>query len=219
MQLTTRHPWRLSPERAVQLQRQMAGQVCLADDLDEVHSVAGVDVGFEDSGRTTRAAVVVLEYPGLELVETALARSKTVFPYIPGLLSFRELPAVLRAMKKLKTLPDLILCDGQGYAHPRRFGIACHLGRLTGIPSIGVGKTRLLGEYTAPEDRRGAWSPLHDRGEIVGAVLRTRVQVKPLFISQGHRVSLETAIDYVMAATTRFRLPETTRRAHRLASA
>lgn len=189
------------------------------DDLPErIEGVAGVDVGFEDEGRITRAAVAVLRYPELNLVDRAVARLPTAFPYVPGLLSFRELPAVLEAIRLLSIRPDLFLCDGQGLAHPRRFGIACHLGVLLNAPSIGVAKTRLWGACGEPPDVRGAWTPLLDGGETIGAVLRTRVGVKPLFVSVGHRVSLETAIHWVLACTTRFRLPETTRQAHRLAS-
>jgi len=218
LRLKTTHSWQLSVAEAVKLQRQLAPCVNLQDEIDPVNTVAGVDVGFENNGNITRAAIAVMSYPGLELHESAIARCKTVFPYIPGLLSFRELPAVLKALKNLETLPDIFLCDGQGYAHPRRFGIACHLGVLTGIAAIGVGKTRLLGKYEEPANERGAWSPLTDREETIGAVLRTRTGVKPVFISQGHRVSLLTAIYYVMQCTTRFKLPETTRQAHRLAS-
>ena len=181
--------------------------------------VCGIDVGFEEDGKVTRAAIVVLAFPSLELVEHALARRPTSFPYVPGLLSFREIPAVLEALAKLKTRPDLLLCDGQGIAHPRRCGLASHTGLAAGLPSIGVAKTRLIGEHREPGRRRGAWAPLRDAGETIGAVLRTRSGVKPVYVSIGHRVSLPTAIRYVMACCTRYRLPETTRWAHHLASA
>jgi deoxyribonuclease V len=180
--------------------------------------VAGVDVGFRDQGRTTIAAVAVLAYPSLLLVEQALSARPTSFPYVPGLLSFREIPALLEAMEKLIQLPDLILCDGQGIAHPRRLGIATHLGILTGIPTIGVAKSRLIGSHEEPAEEKGAWVPLLDGEERIGAVLRTRNRVKPLFISCGYRISLETAISYVLACTPKYRLPETTRAAHKLAS-
>lgn len=212
------HPWNLSPAEAMAVQRELRARVILADRLGPVRRVAGVDVGFEADGAVTRAAVAVLGYPQLELLETALARRPTEFPYVPGLLSFRELPAVLGALAQLRDPPDLLLCDGQGIAHPRRLGIASHLGLLVDIPSIGVAKTRLCGVYADPPNERGAWTPLRANGETIGAVLRTRPGVKPLYISSGHRVSLETAIDYVMACCTRYRLPETTRWAHRLAS-
>lgn len=218
MKIVQRHPWGLSPQQAVALQQQLRGEVVREDRLGPVRHVAGVDVGFEDDGAITRAAVAVLAFPALELADYAIFRAPTRFPYVPGLLSFREVPAVIGALEKLAIIPDLLLCDGQGIAHPRRFGIASHLGLLCDIPSIGVAKTRLTGEHGLVPEGRGEWAPLMDRGEVVGAVLRSRVGVRPLYISIGHRVSLETAIDYVMACVTRYRLPETTRWAHRLAS-
>lgn len=212
------HPWNLLPREAIALQEALKGSIITEDRLSPVNRVAGVDVGFENEGSITRAAVAVLSYPQLELVESAIARRPTSFPYVPGLLSFREIPAVLDALKKLLNPPDLLLCDGQGIAHPRRLGIASHLGLLVDIPSIGVGKTRLWGKHGAVPEEKGAWTPLRDGVEIIGAVLRTRVGVKPLYISSGHRVSLETAIRYVMGCVRRYKLPETTRQAHRLAS-
>lgn len=212
------HTWDLTPKEAVALQRRLAPRVIREDRLGPVRRIAGVDVGFENDGRITRAAVAVLDFPELALLEHSVARMPTRFPYVPGLLSFREVPAVLEAVGKLPSLPDLLLCDGQGIAHPRRFGIACHLGVLLDVPSIGVGKTRLVGEHDELPQEQGSWVPLEDHGETVGAVLRTRDGVNPLYISVGHRVSLETAIRWVMACVTRYRLPETTRQAHRLAS-
>ena len=212
------HSWNLSPTEAIALQRELRTRLILNDQLGIVRRVAGVDVGFEASGTLTRAAVAVLRYPELEVLETAIARRPTEFPYIPGLLSFRELPAVLDALEQLREPPDLLLCDGQGIAHPRRLGIASHLGLLVDIPSIGVAKTRLCGMHDPLPDRRGAWTPLRINDEIIGAVLRTRSGVKPLYISPGHRISVETALAYAMACCTRYRLPETTRHAHRLAS-
>lgn len=218
MQLKIDHPWNLTPAEAIALQRALRGRIMTEDRLGPVQRVAGVDVGFEDQGAVTRAAVAVLSYPQLALLETAVARRPTGFPYLPGLLSFREIPAVLDALEKLVTLPDLLLCDGQGIAHPRRLGIATHLGLLMDIPTIGVAKTRLWGTHGKVPEERGSWTPLWDKDEMIGAVLRTRVGVKPLFISPGHRISLATAIDVVLGCTTRYRLPETTRHAHRLAS-
>jgi deoxyribonuclease V len=218
MKIVQRHAWNLTPKEAIALQQQLRGEVERHDRLGPVRHVAGVDVGFEAGGTVTRAAVAVLAFPSLELVEQAICRMPTGFPYVPGLLSFREVPAVIGALERLRIEPDLLLCDGQGIAHPRRFGIACHLGVLCDIPAIGVAKTRLTGEHEEPPQERGAWVPLMDRGETIGAVLRSRAGVRPLYISGGHRISLETALDYVMACTTRYRLPETTRWAHRLAS-
>lgn len=213
------HRWDLSPTEAIALQRELASRVEAVDRLPAaIRRVAGVDVGFEQEGRVTRAAVAVLSFPDLAPLEQAVARAETSFPYVPGLLSFRELPAVLGALEQLSALPDVILCDGQGRAHPRRFGIACHLGLLLDIPTVGVGKTRLVGEFREPGPNRGDWAPLTDRGEVIGAVLRTRPGVNPLFISGGHRVGLDSAIRLTLACVTRYRLPETTRAAHRLAS-
>ena len=200
------------------LQEKLRARVVHEDRLGPVRHVCGVDVGFEAGGTITRAAVAVLSFPALEPVESAIARRKTSFPYVPGLLSFRETPAVLDALGRLKTAPDLLLCDGQGVAHPRRCGLASHIGLAANIPSIGVAKTRLIGVHRDPPDRRGAWAPLVDAGETIGAVLRTRAGVKPVYVSIGHRVSLATAIRFTLACCTRYRLPETTRRAHRLAS-
>ena len=143
---------------------------------------------------------------------------RTRFPYVPGLLSFREAPAALAALGQLKTSPDILLCDGHGLAHPRRFGLACHLGLLSGLPSIGVAKSLLTGEHAPPAQERGAWTPLLDGGEVIGAALRTRPGAKPVYVSIGHRISLESALQVVLRCTGRYRLPETTRQAHRLAS-
>ena len=200
------------------LQAELATQVVREDTARKVRCVAGVDVGFEDDGKVTRAAVAVLGFPGLALADRVVVREPTRFPYIPGLLSFRETPAVLAAFERLRAVPDLVLYDGQGIAHPRRFGIASHVGLLLDTPTIGVAKTRLVGEHRQLPERKGAWVPLVDHGETIGAVLRTRAGVTPLYVSIGHRVSLEGAIRWVMACTTRYRLPETTRWAHHLAS-
>lgn len=212
--------WPKSVAEAKAVQEALRGRVIVMDKLGKVNAVAGIDVGFEADGAVTRAAVVVLDFPSLEFREQALAREPTRFPYVPGYLSFREIPAVLAAMERLKTEPDLLLCDGQGIAHPRRFGLACHLGVLTDIPSIGVAKSRLIGAHDTLPRPKGSWVPLVDApsSEIIGAVLRTRVGVKPVYVSVGHRVSLETAIEYVLRCTPKYRLPETTRWAHKLAS-
>jgi deoxyribonuclease V len=216
--ISQRHPWVLTAEEAIPIQKQLQQEVITTDQLGPVRLVAGVDVGFEAEGTITRAAVAVLRLEDLTLHAQAIARRPTTFPYIPGFLSFREVPAVLDALAKLTHSPDLILCDGQGIAHPRRFGIASHIGVLTDVPTIGVAKSLLVGRHGEVPDQRGSWVPLMHRSERVGAALRTRPGTKPVFISSGHRISLETAIDYVMRCTTKYRLPETTRFAHRLAS-
>ena len=218
--------WPTTFEAAQALQEQLRSQVITSDDIGEVRAVAGVDAGYEpdsDAGRATdrvlaRAAVVVLEYPSLRPLDYAIARSQATFPYVPGFLSFREAPAVIAAIEQLRVRPDLLICDGQGIAHPRRFGIACHIGLLTNIPAIGCAKSLLVGRHAPVPDERGASVPLIHQREQVGVALRTRPGTKPLFISIGHRISLATAIEYVMSCTTKYRLPETTRAADGLAS-
>lgn len=212
------HPWRVSVPEARQIQLELAGRVITEDDFGEVNTVAGIDVGFEDGNQTARAAVAILSFPDLDLIDQAVVRRPVEFPYVPGYLSFREIPAALQALERLDRQPDLILCDGQGRAHPRRFGLASHLGVYIDRPTIGVAKSRLIGEYREPGYLRGSHTPLVDGTEIIGAVLRTRTRIKPLFISIGHRISLPTAIDYTLRCCTRYKLPETTRWAHRLAS-
>ena len=214
-----RHAWDLSPAAARDLQLTLAGQVEPHDRFGDVVLVAGIDIGFEQAGRITRAAVAVLRLPELALVESALARRPTDFPYVPGLLSFREIPAALEALAALATSPDLLLCDGQGFAHPRRFGLACHLGWLLEVPCVGVAKSRLIGSFAEPGPAPGAWTPLLDGEQTIGGALRARVGVKPLFVSIGHRVGLPSALRLTLACTDRFRLPEPTRLAHQLASA
>ena len=219
MDFTYPDVWPETPTAAIALQQELRSQVRLQDDLPpQVQTVAGVDVGFENGGNTTRAAVVVLEFPSLQLVDFALEKRPTSFPYVPGLLSFREIPTILDALATLKTTPDLILCDGQGIAHPRRLGIACHLGLVIDRPTIGVAKSRLIGNHTELPPEKGAWVPLLDNGETIGAVLRSRTNTNPLFISPGHRITLATALEYVLRCTPKYRLPETTRLADRLAS-
>ena len=212
------HSWNLTPSEAKSVQQNLRSEVIREDTFSPPERVAGVDVGFEQAGKITRAAVAVLGFPDLQLREQAIARIPTSFPYVPGLLSFREVPAILSGIEELHQKPDILLCDGQGLAHPRRFGLACHLGVLTGIPSIGVAKTRLIGKHEELPDEKGSWVPLLDKGEMIGAVLRTRKGVKPIYISIGHKISLNTAIEIVLACTTRYKLPETTRAAHHLAS-
>jgi deoxyribonuclease V len=219
MKIYQRHTWSLTVDEAIKIQEKLKDEVITEDKLKEpIQYVAGVDMGFEADGTISRAAVAVLSFPDLQLQETSLARRPTTFPYIPGFLSFREIPAVLDALEKIKTIPDIILCDGQGIAHPRRFGIACHLGLLVDMPTIGVAKSLLVGKHQEIPDIRSSWQPLIHRGETIGAVLRTRVGVKPIYVSSGHKVSLPTAIDYVLRCTTKYRLPETTRIADKLAS-
>jgi deoxyribonuclease V len=218
--------WPTTFEQARALQDQLRSQIILTDALGDVRAVAGVDAGYEPDPNASagseqvlaRAAIVVLEYPSLQPLDYTVARSPTTFPYVPGFLSFRETPAVIAALAQLRVRPDLLICDGQGIAHPRRFGIACHIGLLADIPSIGCAKSLLVGRHAQLPDERGAYVPLIHQREQIGVALRTRPGTKPVFISAGHRISLPTAIDYVMSCTTKYRLPETTRAADGLAS-
>lgn len=212
------HRWDVTPEQAIIIQENLRGQVITEDAFPPLRTVAGVDVGFEEEWTITRAAVVVLSYPQLDVVEQNIARLPTSFPYVPGLLSFREIPAVLEALDGLRALPDLVICDGQGIAHPRRMGIASHLGVITGLPTIGAAKKRLFGHHGEVPLERGGWVALRHKHETIGAVLRTRAGVKPIYVSPGHKISLATAIEVVLSCTPKYRLPETTRHAHRLAS-
>ena len=218
VELKFQHPWQVTPKEAMAIQQELRVMVSLRDDFSPPGLLAGVDVGFEDKNRITRAAVAVLSYPQLELVEYAIARRPTTFPYVPGLLSFREVPTVLDALEQLSVMPELLLCDGQGVAHPRRLGVASHLGVLLDIPAIGVAKSRLIGSHDEPGEEKGCWTPLYEGEELLGCVLRTRTRVKPLYISPGHRIGFDSAREMVMNCVTRYRLPETTRWAHRLAS-
>lgn len=211
-----RHPWDLTPKEAVELQRELAQRVKLEDCEATVHTVAGVDVGIK--GDLARAAVVVMAFPELNVLESVAVERPVTFPYVPGLLSFREAPAILEALARVESVPDVLLFDGQGYAHPRRMGIATHVGILLDHPAIGCAKSRLCGTYEEPASARGSYAWLRDGGELVGAVVRTRADVKPVFVSAGHKVRLDTAIGLVLRCAKGYRLPEPTRRAHRLAS-
>ncbi len=210
------HKWDLPPQEAMALQNRLATKVSLTDSDKTVQFVAGIDVGFPEHGRITKAAICVFSWPDLGLVESQTASRNTSYPYIPGLLSFREMPAILDAFYKLTTRPDLCLCDGQGIAHPRGFGIACHFGLLTNIPSIGVGKSKLVGRHNKVPNKKGSWEKLVYKNKIVGAALRTRESVKSLYVSPGHLISLESSIIWVMRLLTRYKLPEPIRAADKL---
>jgi deoxyribonuclease V len=219
MKITPLHRWTISPQEAIELQKQLAYEVIQADKLPEpIRTVAGIDLGYDAKTDTCRAVVVVLKFPELELVEKAEAVMPIQFPYVPGLLSFRETPVAVKALEKLENAPDLILCDGQGYAHPRRFGIACHIGLIADVPTIGVAKSVLVGKFENLGETRGSTAEMIHRKEQVGVALRTKDKVQPVYVSVGHRISLETAVDYVLQCTPKYRLPETTRLADNLAS-
>ncbi|MBF0675434.1 MAG: deoxyribonuclease V [Pseudomonas sp.] len=201
------------------LQKQLATQVRLQDDfVSPLRLIAGVDVGFEEGGTVTRAVAVLLDAQSLETLAEVLVRRPTSMPYVPGLLSFRELPALLQALGELPEVPDMLFVDGQGIAHPRRLGIAAHLGVASGLPSIGVAKQILVGEHGELGPQRGAQVELYDKDDWIGTVLRSKDSVRPLIVSPGHRVSLVTAPQLVSRYLTRYRLPEPTRLADRLAS-
>ncbi|MGL4651433.1 MAG: deoxyribonuclease V [Caldilineaceae bacterium] len=208
------HPWDVTTGQATEIQRQLASLVRAEPMTVPPTTIAGVDVSVH--GDEAQAAVAVLAYPSLDILNHALWRGPVAYPYVSGLLSFREVPAVLRALEQLPELPDLIMADAQGIAHPRRVGMAAHLGILLDVPVIGVAKSRLVGEFVEPDDYPGARSPLLAGGEQLGEVVRTRAGVKPLFISIGHRVTLAEAVALVLACCTRYRLPEPTRQAHLL---
>lgn len=220
MKIAQHHAWPQSLEEAIAIQQQLRTQVITQNQLQEpVQYVAGVDMGFTADGTISRAAVAVLSFPDLQVMETTIAYRPTSFPYIPGFLSFREIPAVLDALEKVKITPNLILCDGQGIAHPRRLGIASHLGVILDMPTIGVAKSLLIGKHQELSEIKGSWQPLIHQSETIGAVLRTRTGVRPVYVSSGHKISLLSAIDYVLRCTTKYRLPETTRIADKIASA
>ncbi len=211
------HSWDLSPKAAADLQRELAARL-VSDSplaLDEIETVAGVDVSVNRGW--SRAAVVVMRLPQLEIVETALAAEATRFPYVPGLLAFREGPVALAAIAKLRRRPDVFLFDGMGQIHPRKLGIAAHLGLWLGRPTVGCGKRHYIGEYAEPGLARGGRSDLRYRGERLGVVLRTRTRVKPVYVSVGHLAELESAVALVLACAPKYRLPAPIRAAHQAA--
>lgn len=212
------HEWALTPEKAIALQRTLASQIIREDRLGEVRFIAGVDMAINEQHEAARAAVVLLSFPEMEIVEKHVYEEPIRMPYVPGLLSFREAPPVLGAFKKLRQKPDLVMVDGQGIAHPRRIGIGAHLGLWLNIPTIGCAKSILSGHYKKDElgEEAGSWVPLIDKHEVIGAVVRTRTKVNPMFISVGHLISLETSIRYVLACSKGYRLPEPTRQADKL---
>lgn len=219
MQIKPLHDWNLSPREAIELQKQLAYEVIKEDEFAApIKTVAGIDLGYDAKNDTSRAVVVVLKFPELELIEKSEAILPIQFPYVPGLLSFRETPVAIKALEKLQNAPDLILCDGQGLAHPRRFGIACHIGLLADVPTIGVAKSLLIGKFENLAETRGSLAPLIHKNEQIGVALRTKDKVQPLYVSVGHRISLETAVQYVLRCAPKYRLPETTRLADKLAS-
>ncbi|WP_433326504.1 deoxyribonuclease V [Spirillospora sp. CA-294931] len=217
MEVPDRHPWPATPEEAEAVQDRLRPLLDLTGPgPSDPGTVAGLDVSYAEGSDRLAAAVVVLDAATLDVVEESVVLGTAAFPYVPGLFAFRELPALVEALRALTTTPDLLVCDGYGLAHPRRFGLACHLGVLTGLPTLGVAKTGFVGTYDPPGHERGAASDLVHDGEVVGRVLRTQDGVKPVFVSVGHRVDLDTACRHTLALAPGYRLPETTRRADHL---
>jgi deoxyribonuclease V len=210
------HRWDLTPREAVEVQQRMRNMVRLRPLAQPVGVIAGADISYNKFSETVFAGIVVLSLPDLRIVETAGVRSVAKFPYVPGLLSFREAPSLLEAWEKLKTKPDVLMLDGQGIAHPRRFGIACHVGVLLDWPTIGCAKSILVGGYGELGLEAGSRSPLVDKGEQVGVALRTKSKVAPVYVSPGNLMDLDSAVDLVLRSTTKYRLPEPTRQAHLL---
>lgn len=213
------HSWNVTPREAAKIQTQLRPELELTDRLPIVRRVSGADLAFDLDGNRAIAGVVVYTFPEMEEVERLWGETQVTFPYVPGLLSFREAPALLRIFERLKTAPDLILCDAHGYAHPRRLGLTSHLGLLLDTPTIGCAKSLLVGTHEPVPVRAGAWTPLRDGDEVIGAVLRTRTDVRPIYVTQGHRVSLATALKFVRAVLDGYRIPRPTRDADHFVAA
>lgn len=208
------HPWNVSYREAICIQEKLRANISLSNSARAISLVAGADVSYSKRGGEAVAAMVVLSYPDLELMDEAFVRGRISFPYIPGLLSFREAPLLIRAFRRLRHLPDAVLYDGQGIAHPRGFGLASHMGVLLDLPSIGCAKKKLVGDFQEVGLQAGSTTPLKMENKIIGAVIRTRRGVKPVFVSPGHRIDLESSIELVLRTCRGFRLPEPLRRAH-----
>jgi deoxyribonuclease V len=218
MEVKHLHDWDVSTKQAIEIQKKLATQVDSSDSIENPHLIAGVDVSGANEEGITRAAIVMLDYPDLNAIDTVTIEAKATFPYIPGLLSFREMPILIKAFEKLNAAPNLVLVDGQGIAHPRRLGLASHLGLFLDIPTIGCAKSRLTGTHTELPDEAQTWTELFDGDEVVGAVVKTKVKTNPLYISIGHRISLPKAIHWTLQCCKKYRLPEPTRLAHQAAS-
>jgi len=208
------HPWAVSPKQAVTIQRDLSASVRAVPLPRPAETIAGIDVSIRED--RAQAAIVVLRLPDLAVVDQAVWRADVPFPYVPGLLSFREIPVILPALERLHTWPDVLMTDSQGLAHPRRFGLACHLGVLLERPAFGVAKRLLTGRYRNLGGEKGSRMPLRHQGESVGAALRTREGVKPVYVSIGHRITLEEAVTLTLACAPRYKIPEPTRLAHHL---
>lgn len=213
MILKRHHSWNLDYKEAVKLQRKLASKIVKNDVTGPINRIAGVDIGYRKNSRKVMGVVLIFSYPRLNLVEVSISNHVIDYPYIPGLLAFREGPAIEKCFKKIKNIPDLIFFDGNGFMHPRRMGVASHMGILLDIPSIGCAKRKLLGDYKGSPKNRGEYKFIRDDSEIIGAAVVTRENVKPVFVSQGHKISLDLAIKYTLGVS-RFRIPEPIRHAH-----
>jgi deoxyribonuclease V len=214
MRVNPLHPWNLTPKEAIEIQKQLSTRIIHGNHVKTVRTVAGADMAVSNNPPLAYAGVVVLSFPELQIVETQQAVLKLTFPYIPGLLAFRESPALLKAFEKLRIEPDLVMIDGQGLAHPRGFGIACHIGLWLDKPTIGCAKSRLFGDHRPPGQKRGDWTPLtgnHD--DVIGAAVRTKYKTNPVYVSVGHKINLPTAIQFTLACAHGYRIPEPTRQA------
>jgi len=211
------HPWNVTPRKAVEIQEYLRSKVIQVNTFERVDKIAGVDISLPKDSDLARAAVIVLKFPTFELLEQQTASVRVEFPYIPGLLAFREAPAILIAMKQLTLLPDLIMVDGQGLAHPRKMGIASHLGLILNLPTIGCGKTRLCGHHESLGREAGSYTYLFDNGEVIGAAVRTKKDTNPVYVSIGHKIDLVTAVRFVLKCCQGYRLPTPIRMAHHLA--
>lgn len=218
MKIKRLHSWKVTPREARAIQESLRSEVIVSWNRRNVKTVVGTDVSFPSKGEVL-AAAVVLSYPELEVLETAVRRGPASFPYVPGLLSFREAPTLCEALRAVKSEPDVILCDGQGLAHPRGMGLACHIGLLADRTTIGCAKSRLYGTFYPPGEAKGKWSALFGKdGDVVGGVLRTRERVSPVYVSVGHRITLEAAVNITLDCSPKYRIPEPLRLAHRLAA-
>ncbi len=215
MKIREIHRWDVTPKEAIRIQKDLAKEIILRNTFNKIKLIAGCDVAF--TKERSFAAVVVLDYSSLKVIEEVAAFSKINFPYVPGLLTFREAPALLPALRKIKNIPDIFLFDGQGIAHPRRMGLATHLGIILNKSTIGCAKSPLWGKYQQPPEIKGYYTLIKDKEEVIGAVLRTKKAVKPVFVSPGNGIDLKTAIKITLSATINYRLPEPTRLAHQLA--
>jgi deoxyribonuclease V len=210
------HDWNLTPREAIEIQKRLRNLVNNEQRTTEVKRIAGADVSFNKFSETIYTGIVVLSFPELEIIESVGIRSVAKFPYVPGLLSFRETPSLLEAWERLKAKPDVLMLDGQGMAHPRRFGFACHVGVLLDLPTIGCAKSILVGEHGVLDPAAGSQTPLIDRGEQIGVALRTKKNVTPVYVSIGHLIDLASAVDLVLKSAPKYRQPEPTRQAHLL---